>query len=132
MKKFKLDANADSFPGCPETYYCEYMCVGGSWYIVNANAQSGYYCPATINLAPADDGTVVCDPTYPTGRTAPAFAEADGDHFVEYEVRDGKFQVSKANCPVGYHAPLDPIEFAKKYGKLRIYPAKLDPQDGTA
>lgn len=132
MKKYKLDPDANTFAGCPDTYFCEYMCVNNDWYLVNAATQSGYYCPSMYHQGPAPDGTVLCIEQQQSSRSTPEFAEADGDHFVEYEYRDGKFHVSKANCPVGYHAPMDPVEFAKQHGKLRIYPARLDPKQGDA
>ena len=104
-------------------YYCEYYRTLGSWWITGYNVQPGYYCPDEPpgeDAAP-DGASITIDP----------FKESDGastdanEYFVDYEYRDGKFQIKRANFPKGHTAPTDPIEFAKKVGTLRIYPARF-------
>ena len=130
MKKFKLDPNANSFASCPDEFYCEYYFTGGDWYLIGANTQSGYYCPVQPPIPPSAEGDVVCAPQYRGGSHQVAdFSE--GEHYVEYEYRDGQFHLKQANCPVGFHAPADPLEFAKEHGTLRIYPARIKKTGGS-
>ena len=124
MKKFKVDPNASSFAACPEEYYCEYYYSAGKWWLVDQNVQSGYYCPYFAALPPGEYGDGVClEPIHGQGQQVADFS--DGEHFVEYEYKDGKFELKQANCPEGFHAPDDPLEFAKQHGTLRIYPARI-------
>ncbi len=128
MKRQKLDTNANSFPGCPDEFYCEYYSNGYEWFLVNANTQSGYFCPPVTE--PGDPGDLACTDPEPDPETQVA-SFSEGEHYVEYEYKDGKFTLKQANCPVGYHAPADPLEFAKQHGTLRIYPARIDKPDGS-
>ena len=123
MKRTKVDTNANNFPGCPETYYCEYYFTSGDWWIVGANTEQGYYCPDDPPLAPGNEGDHQCTDTFPENSQVVSYTE--GEHYVEYEFKGGQFQLSHANCPVGFHAPADPLEFAKEHGTLRIYPARI-------
>ena len=128
MKKFKLDPNATSFPGCPDEHYCEYFSNGWEWFLVSASVQSGYYCPKLDT--PGNAGDTICVQTAPD-RAAQVASFSEGEHYVEYVYKDGKFTLKEANCPVGYHAPADPLEFAKQHGTLRIYPARIDKLDNS-
>ena len=75
-----------------------------------------------------DPGEVICEDPMPDP-SAQVASFSEGEHYVEYEYKDGKFALKEANCPIGFHAPADPLEFAKQHGTLRIYPARIDKLD---
>ena len=104
-------------------YYCEYYYAFGQWELIGVKTQSGYYCPVEpASHAPGQEGEIIMEHPWPIGSGADF---PDQEFFVEYEFRNGQFHVRQANCPEGFSAPPDPMEFAKSTGVLRVFPARI-------
>ena len=108
----------------PSKYYCEYIYTVQGWTLIAENHPSDYYCPSEMPYPqpPGSSQNQFTLPTYLGSQTFP-----DQPYFVDYEYANGKFTVVEANVPQGYHAPADPLAFAKKTGRLRIFPVSMSP-----
>ena len=109
----------------PVEYYCEYLYNAIGWRLLNSHVKPMYYCPSLPISPPPNpqaNSLYILEPVYNGPQSFP-----DQPYFVDYEYANGKFTVVEANVPQGYHAPADPLAFAKKTGRLRIFPVSMSP-----
>lgn len=105
-------------------YYCEYYYTFGMWEFIGGNTQSGYYCPADPQShPPGTEGDRYRENPSPINQVSVDYP--DQDYYVEYEYRNGQFYLKQANCPEGFCAPADPMEFAKETGTIRVFPVRM-------
>jgi hypothetical protein len=113
-------------------YYCEYYYSFGEWQLIGRNHPPDYYCPVPpMDETYGREGQVVVKDPIPEkyrGQLVEAQPDPefpDQEYYVEYEYHDGQFFVKSANCPEGFVSAGDPLEFAKRFGKIRVFPVRI-------